>query len=189
MHNTTSGQEKAGVGQPLGDLVAEHLAQERVSFHTPGHKGHSWQADGAFVTDWRSQEDLTELPGLDELSNPEGVLSDLEQRAARAWGAQSTIISVNGASAGIIAAMLMLSKYGTHILLPRNCHRSVINGLTLSGLEPIWFEPVWHDDWGLWGSVDTDKLAKIIENVATVEGNNEIKIADCLLLVQLMQEL
>ena len=150
--------------QSLSNLVEKHILQEKVSFHTPGHKGHSWQTSGSLIADRQLKEDLTELPELDELANPDGALADLESRAAQVWGSRSTIISVNGASAGIVAAMLMLAKYGTHILVPRNCHRSVINGLILSGLEPIWFEPTWNEDWGLWGAVDIQELTKIIEN-------------------------
>jgi len=121
----------------LADAIKKHIRQERVSFHTPGHKGFCWQADGSFTRDSWLEEDLTELPGLDELAYPDGVIADLEKRAAQIWGTESTLISVNGATAGIIAAIIMLAKRGTHLLVPRNCHRSVIHGLVLSGLQPI----------------------------------------------------
>lgn len=153
----------------LADAMQKHLQQERVSFHTPGHKGFSWQADGSFARDSRLEEDLTELPGLDQLAYPDGVIDDLEKRAAQIWGAESTLISVNGASAGIVAAIIMLAKRGTHLLVPRNCHRSVIHGLILSGLQPIWFEPEWDEEWGFWGA----PLASSLESVITEPGRNK----------------
>lgn len=99
------------------------------------------------------QADLTELPGLDQLGDPAGVLLDLERRAARLWGARHTIISVNGASGGIVAAMLSLTTIKKKFLVPRNAHRSVINAMVIGGIEPIWFEPVWDARWGCWGAV------------------------------------
>jgi arginine/lysine/ornithine decarboxylase len=115
------------------------------------------------LDDYPWQTDLTELPGLDDLSNPEGVLADLERRAAHIWGARETAISVNGASAGLAAAMLALAARGSTVLVPRNAHRSVIHGLVLSGLFPVWYEPVWDDDWGFWSSVSATSAERLLE--------------------------
>jgi len=146
----------------LADAIKKHIRQERVSFHTPGHKGFGWQVDGSFTRDSWLKEDLTELPGLDELAYPDGVIADLEKRAAQIWGTESTLLSVNGASAGIVAAIILLAKRGTHLLVPRNCHRSVIHGLILSGLQPIWFEPEWDEEWGFWGAPSASSLESVI---------------------------
>jgi arginine/lysine/ornithine decarboxylase len=108
--------------------------------------------------------DLTELPGLDDLSQPSGVIADLEARLAAIFGARASLISCNGASAGILAAMLFLARRGDAVLVPRNCHRSIVNGLILSGLEPLWYEPAWETDWGIWGAVKPEVLSAAIEH-------------------------
>ncbi len=149
----------------MSDALREHVFKEKASFHTPGHKGYAWQSDGSFTALPALKYDLTELPGLDELGCPTGVIQGLEKRAAEAWGAQSTLLSVSGATAGIIATTLMLVGRGTHLLVPRNCHRSVIHGLVLSGLEPIWFEPKWESEWGLWGAPDTAQLSEMLKDL------------------------
>jgi arginine decarboxylase len=133
----------------LGSAIQRHLKCEKASFHTPGHKGRELIKGQESVL----QADLTELPGLDELSNPEGVLLDLEARAAKLWGSAGSVISVNGASAGIIASMLTLTTERKKFLVPRNAHRSVINAMVIGGIEPIWYEPVWDARWGTWGAV------------------------------------
>lgn len=135
----------------LSSALVRHRQIERASFHTPGHKNR--QHFGAF------EFDLTELPGLDQLSHPEGILKSLESRAAHLWSSQESIISVNGASAGLTASMLSLASFGQTVLVPRNAHRSVIQGLVLSGLKPYWYEPEWHEDWQLFGQVMPETLS------------------------------
>jgi lysine decarboxylase len=147
----------------LNAAIGRHIEKERVSFHTPGHKGRlRFEGLGDYVS-----LDLTELPGLDDLSNPKGVLQDLEERAAAVWGARSSILSVNGASGGLIAALITLARRGSHILVPRNCHRSIVNGLVLTGLEPLWFDPVWEEDWGIWGGVTGEIISSALRSCSS----------------------
>jgi arginine decarboxylase len=160
----------------LSDALAKHGLDKNVSFHTPGHKGFAWQSDYSFSLEASLKKDLSEsVPGLDELAYPNGIIQNLEQRAAQLWGAQSTLISVNGATAGIIAAILMLSKHGTHLLVPRNCHRSVIHALILSGLEPVWFEPRWENEWNLWGAPDVSKISEALKNFSEQNSTDSTK--------------
>ncbi len=146
----------------LRAAIDHHIERERISFHTPGHKGKQIFANSETASNYLSF-DLTELPGLDDLSYPTSVLKDLEKRAALLWGAASSLLSVNGASACLIAALLTLGQRGSQIILPRNCHRSVINALVLSGLEPIWFDPIWEESWGIWGAATTKAIATLLE--------------------------
>lgn len=127
----------------------------------PGHKGRANLA--GFRSTSHYSVDVTELPGLDDLSNPSGVLADLERRASCVWGSGESIISVNGASAPLAAAMIALASRGSTVLVPRNAHRSIINGLVLSGLLPLWYEPVWDDDWGVWGPVSVVCVERLLE--------------------------
>jgi len=127
----------------------------------PGHKGRFLESAQALG----KAADLTELPGLDDLSQPTGVLHKLEQRAARVWGAATSIISVNGASAGIISAICSLAAGKRRFLIPRNTHRCAVSALVLSGLEPIWYEPVWHPGWGLWAGVSSTYVRRLFESL------------------------
>jgi arginine decarboxylase len=150
----------------LSSALASHRVKEVASFHTPGHKGRSLLNATNII-----ESDLTELPELDELSYPQGVLQNLETKASELWGSAESIISVNGASAGLTAAILNLSSFGQSVLVPRNAHRAVINGLALSGLKPIWYEPSWNQDWQLFGAVDADSLKQeLLKNPVGVAG-------------------
>lgn len=143
----------------MQDAVTRHLAFESASFHTPGHKGRCAQTEHGAVF----SRDVTELPGLDELYDPTGVLAELERRAAQLWHCGECIISTNGASAGLAAAMLSIAPRGSKVLVPRNAHRSVINGLVLSGLLPVWYEPKWDDDWCAWGPLPPTSAQRLLE--------------------------
>ena len=118
-----------------------------------------------------SSSDLTELPGLDDLSAPSGVIADIEQRAARMWGSAHSFVSVNGASAALTAAILAAASGPAaeahsrkYALIPRNAHRSVINALCLASVEPIWYEPKFESDWGIWGAAGVTSLQAGLDN-------------------------
>ncbi len=150
----------------LTQQLCRHTQKESASFHTPGHKGSErFQLAGMpSVLEFASEFDVTELDGLDDLSYPEGVLRGLESRIAELYLVQESVISVQGASGGLLAAILAVAKRGTDLLVPRNVHRSVVHALVLSGMHPVWYEPRWNDNWSLWESVCAVDVADAISS-------------------------
>lgn len=147
--------DKLANAQSLSKAITQHWSKETVSFHTPGHKGREKFVIGAEL-------DVTELPGLDDFTYPQGILDKLNKSAADLFGARSSFFSVNGASAALMAAILAHSYLQKKILLPRNCHRSAINALILGGLEPVWYEPLWDEQWGVWTGPDLRDVEKLL---------------------------
>lgn len=133
---------------PLWDALRHH-SMGNVGFHTPGHN----RGVGLPTTleDWKeiARFDLSELEGLDSLHAPTGVIAEAQSLAAEAWGAERTWFLVNGSSAGIEAMLLAATRPEERILIPRNCHQSVIHGLVLSGAVPVFLEPAWDPQWQL----------------------------------------
>ena len=152
--------EKLSDSETLADAIEQHCVKEKASFHTPGHKGGTHSRCGQNL--WAM--DVTELPGLDELAYASGILARVQERAAQTFGARASFISTNGASAALMAAVLACSARGAQIVLPRNVHRSAVNALVLTGLEPIWYEPTFDSEWGVWGEVDAGVVANAIDN-------------------------
>lgn len=153
-----SGPTKELSESALANAIEQHCVKEKVSFHTPGHKGGTHFKCGQNL--WAM--DVTELPGLDELAYASGVLARVQERAAQAFGARASFISTNGASAALMAAIVACANRGTHILLPRNVHRSAVNALVLTGLEPIWYEPAFDTHWQVWGEVQERQFAELL---------------------------
>lgn len=91
--------------------------------------------------------DLPELAGWSE------AIAEAEALASETFGAQRTWFLVNGSTIGIQAMLLAVCGAGDQILIGRNCHRSVIAGLILAGVEPIYlpteYDPKWQIDLGV----------------------------------------
>lgn len=155
---THSGSTKELSESALANAIEQHCVKEKVSFHTPGHKGGTHFRCGQNL--WAM--DVTELPGLDELAYASGVLARVQERAAQAFGARASFISTNGASAALMAAIVACANRGTHILLPRNVHRSAVNALVFTGLEPIWYKPEFDAEWNIWGEVQERQFGELL---------------------------
>jgi len=104
----------------------------RTRFHMPGHKGRLHLFNDEF------RYDVTELDGLDNLLEPQGAIAASQALYATEVGAKAAFYSVNGSSAGIIAAVLSCVNPGEKIIVARDVHLSVINALRLSGARPVY---------------------------------------------------
>ena len=138
---------------PLLQALNDYDELQRRRYHVPAHAGSSLLPEGWDVLQDPYRYDLSEVEGLDTLSEPSGSLRDAQARVAELFGVRQSFFLVNGASVGLMAAMLSTLKPGDQILLPRNVHRSVISGLILTGAQPIWFLLDYLPEWGLWGAV------------------------------------
>ncbi|MGC8713475.1 MAG: arginine decarboxylase, partial [Leptodesmis sp.] len=128
---------------PLLAMLEVCRDRSYAAFHTPGHRrGRGISARlAALCGDRVFRADLPELPELDNLFAPEGVIREAQELAAAAFGAEQTWFLANGSTAGVEAALLATCKPGEKLILPRNVHRSAISGLTLSGALPIFVYP------------------------------------------------
>ncbi|NET85344.1 MAG: aminotransferase class I/II-fold pyridoxal phosphate-dependent enzyme [Moorea sp. SIO1F2] len=139
MNNRPPSQEKT----PLLDALRASAHKPHAAFYTPGHK----QGKGIPepLADLLGQSvfraDLPELPELDNLFAPEGVIQEAQDLAAAAFGASKTWFLVNGSTCGVMAAIVATCYTGDKILLPRNIHQSAIAGLVLCGAIPIFINP------------------------------------------------
>ena len=128
---------------PLLDALQECAQKPHAPFYTPGHKrgqGIS-QPLASLLGTSVFRADLPELPDLDNLFAPQGVIQEAQQLAADAFSADCTWFLVNGSTCGVMAAILATCSLGEKIILPRNVHQSAMQGLILSGAIPIFINP------------------------------------------------
>ena len=64
-----------------------------------------------------------------------------EERAARLWGADWCRFSVAGSTHGNQALALAVGSPGQEVIVTRCLHRSLLLGLVLAGLRPVWVRP------------------------------------------------
>ncbi len=122
----------------LYEQLAARSRQGRISFAMPGHKGGTWIAPPLHRL---LELDITELPGTDNMHHPDGILRDALERIAAAYGAAHSYFSVNGSSAGILAALHFAASRCVKGIVDRNCHISVLNALCLTGLQSVYLQP------------------------------------------------
>lgn len=65
---------------------------------------------------------------------------------ADAVGADHTFFSTCGSSLSVKAAMLSVAGPHEKLLVGRDAHKSVVAGLILAGIRPVWVDPQWDPD-------------------------------------------
>eukprot|EP00889_Picochlorum_renovo_P003700 jgi/Picre1/30730/NNA_006091.t1 len=128
---------------PLVDAVVHRASKDwEKSFHVPGHK----KGNGIthkhrnVLGDVAFRHDTTELQGLDNLQQPEGVILKAMEKASALWGSEHTWFLVNGATVGIQAAIMATCYRGADdcLILARNAHQSAINGAIMAGCSVVY---------------------------------------------------
>ncbi len=146
---------------PLTQAVRKKL-KHSARFHFPGHGGQSpWPETAQILGQALYKADFTEIPGLDDLHQPQEVIKQAEEQAAQVFGARKSFFLVNGSSAGIQAMIWAATKPGQTVLLNRNAHRSALSGLILSGARPEWIYPPLVPDFACPGAILPEQLAAI----------------------------
>jgi arginine decarboxylase len=79
--------------------------------------------------------------GVDSIKHADTLREDAEARAAALWGADWCRFSVAGSSHGNQALCLAVGQPGQEIIVTRTLHRSLLLGLVLAGLRPVWVRP------------------------------------------------
>lgn len=143
---------------PLVQALIDYDQHQRRRFHVPAHAGKSLSQAAEVILREPYRYDLTEVEGLDVLSEPSECILEAQSRAAELFNVSHSYFLVNGASVGLMAAMLSVLKPGDTVLVPRNVHRSVLSGLILTGAKPVWFLPERLPEWGLWGAVTVKQV-------------------------------
>lgn len=122
------------VTTPLYDALLKHRKRGKGSFHVPGHKNGTVFYREAWKDFWPLlQLDVTELNGLDDLHAPEGPIAEAEKLASQLYGSRHTFFLVGGSTVGNLAMLLATLQADETVLVQRNVHQSIINGLKLRG--------------------------------------------------------
>ena len=154
--------EVVKVKAPIVEALKNAVDHPTIQFHIPGHtKGRAIFSDFKKLIGERALNiDTTdEFDNLGTLHPATGPIGDAQIMAAEAFGAEKTFFLLNGSTAGNMAIGMACTKAGQKVIINRNCHRSALTGLMISGAEPIWICPNRIEDWSIWGNID----ARIIE--------------------------
>jgi arginine decarboxylase len=120
---------------PLLDAWLRFHEHPPTPFTIPGHKQRT-DLVGDVVAG-----DVPLYAGLDTMKLATGVLADAESRAARLWSADVCRFTTGGATHANQAVALAVAGDGDTVVVSRTLHRSMLLGLVLAGLTPVWVRP------------------------------------------------
>ncbi|RYP88132.1 aminotransferase class V-fold PLP-dependent enzyme [Nocardioides guangzhouensis] len=131
---------------PLLDAWLRFREDPPTPFTIPGHKQRTDLVGDVIAGD------VPLYAGLDTMKLTSGVLIEAESRAARLWGADLCRFSTGGATHANQAVALAVAGEGDTVVVSRTLHRSLLLGLVLAGLTPVWVRPEVDGATGLpWG--------------------------------------
>ncbi len=132
---------------PLLDQLILHSEKQPVSFHVPGHKyGEIFPDKGKNYFQSILKLDATELSGLDDLHSPEGIILEAEQLLSDLYASKKSYFLVNGSTSGNLAMILATLAEDDVVLVQRNSHKSIMNGIRLANARPVYLNPDYDTD-------------------------------------------
>lgn len=134
---------------PFFRALVQHTSEANYSWHTPGHgggvayrKSPVGQAFLQFFGENTLRADLSvSVPELGSLLDHSGPLAEAERRAARNFGADHSFFVINGTSTANKIVWQALVARDDLVLVDRNCHKSVVHALIMTGAIPIYLHP------------------------------------------------
>jgi arginine decarboxylase len=145
---------------PYLEAITAYGFRGSSRFHVPGHKGGAG-ADPGMRMAFGERSLLLDVPqdieGIDVGPSPTPY-ERAEQLAAEAYGARQTWFLTNGATQGNHALCLAMAGPGTRVVLQRNSHASMVDGLILSGGTPTWVAPEYDPELGMAHGVTPEAL-------------------------------
>src|SRR3954464_239266 len=133
---------------PVLEALQEFRRRGDVVFGPPGHR----QGGGVdprvleIVGEGVFASDVLTLNGLDDRRQSQGVVSQAEELMADAVRADKAFFSTCGSSLSVKTAIMSVAGPGEKVLISRNAHKSVVSGLIISGIRPVWVHPKWDPD-------------------------------------------
>ena len=108
--------------------------------------------------------DLTETPLTDDLHEADGAIKEAESLASELFGSDRTFFLVNGTTCANEAMIISSVCEGEKILVARNCHKSVLMGMIISGASPVYIEPEISGVFSAFGSISPEKVKLAFKN-------------------------
>ena len=156
---------RASVLPPYARALADYSRVREYSWSAPGHQGgvaftkvpagrafFDFYGENLFRTDMG-----IERGQLGSLLDHTGPVADSERYAARVFGAHRSYSGIVGTSGSNRTIMQACMKDGDLVVLDRNCHKSIEQGLMLTGARPVYLLPT-RNRYGIIGPIPPSEL-------------------------------
>lgn len=158
---------------PLVEGVLKYIKENNLRFSMPGHKG----GKGFKTTDMGRDmynnfidADITEVEGVDNLHNPNGIIKESQKYLADFYGSKKSYFLINGSTSGNLVMVFSSFNEGDKVIVERNCHKSIFNAIILRKLKPIYIKNKIHYKYNAPLSIDEEYFFNILNENKDAKG-------------------
>src|SRR5215213_9632117 len=157
---------------PVIEALQAFRERGDVVYGPPGHK----QGRGAdprvvaVVGEGVFASDVLTLNGLDDRRESQSVVKQAEDLMADAVHADTAFFSTCGSSLSVKTAIMSVAGPGEKLLISRNAHKSVMAGVIVSGIVPVWVHPHFDPDLALAHPPEPDDVRAALEANTDAKG-------------------
>ena len=149
----------------LIEKLIEYSQSDFYPYHMPGHKRQPLEGFPEQI----STLDITEIEGFDNLHQPEGILLEAQKQVAEAYGVEESFFLVNGSTCGILSAVSGAVPFGGHLLITRNCHKSVYHAAYLRQLQLSYIYPEVNREFDICEAVTAAQVEEMLDRDSSIE--------------------
>lgn len=148
---------------PFFRALCEYAADSSYSWHCPGHSGgvaflkspigqmfHQFFGENLLRADVCNAVDE-----LGQLTSHSGPVAASEHNAARIFNADHLFFVTNGTSTSNKIVWHATVARGDIVLVDRNCHKSILHAITMTGAIPVFLTPT-RNHYGIIGPIPLD---------------------------------
>ena len=151
---------------PMFRALMDYTLHASYSWHTPGHgggvafrKSPVGQLFYEFFGENTLRSDISVSVGqLGSLLDHTGPIAAGERNAARIFGSDETLFVVGGTSTSNKIVWHGMVSQGDLVLCDRNCHKSILHSLIMTGATPIYLIPS-RNGLGIIGPISREQFA------------------------------
>ncbi|MDR9773718.1 arginine/lysine/ornithine decarboxylase [Rhizobium hidalgonense] len=150
---------------PMFKALMDYTLEGAYSWHTPGHgggvafrKSPVGQLFYSFFGENTLRSDISVSVGsVGSLLDHVGPIAEGERNAARIFGTDETLFVVGGTSTANKIVWHGMVGRGDLVLCDRNCHKSILHSLIMTGATPIYLTPS-RNGLGIIGPISKDQF-------------------------------
>ncbi len=146
---------------PLVEAMENYKKSPMIGFHIPGHT-RGLGINPRFVN--LVGQDVLKIDTTDEFDNlgtlhpSSGAIKEAQEIAAKTYNAKKTFFVTSGSTIANLALAFGLTNPNDEVLIARNCHRSVLTGLIISGAKVNWVIPKKLNNWSIFGNIEVEDI-------------------------------
>ena len=151
---------------PFFKALIKHSAQSNYAWYTPGHAGgvaFTKSAVGRAFHQYFGENTLRSdlsisVPELGSLLDHTGPIKEAESQASKNFGSDHTFFVTNGTSTANKIVWHGTVARGDVVFVDRNCHKSLLHSLIMTGAVPVYFSPS-RNAHGIIGPISHDQFS------------------------------